>query len=91
MVRNALRREPKAQEFVELRVMETQGEPVRESAFELREGIEMVPGTVHLVDSEFSTTRAGREMCMEGLGRSFVPTSDDPASLLLCGPNTDIS
>jgi hypothetical protein len=34
--------------------MDTPGEPVLQNAFEVREGIEMVPGTVHLVDSEFS-------------------------------------
>lgn len=49
MIRNALRpsREP------ELRTMETPGEPVRHGGFEIRAGVEMVPGTVHLVDSEF--------------------------------------
>jgi len=62
MIRNALRlsREPEGQEFVELRAMETPGEPVRHGVFEIREGIEMVPGTVHLVDSEFATTIEGR-------------------------------
>jgi hypothetical protein len=54
MIRNALRlsRDQKEDRFIELRAKETPGEPVRQDGFEMREGIEMVPGTVHLVDSE---------------------------------------
>ncbi|PMD62130.1 uncharacterized protein K444DRAFT_628128 [Hyaloscypha bicolor E] len=32
--------------------MDTPGEPILQNAFEVREGIEMVPGTVHLVDMQ---------------------------------------
>ena len=51
-------RERKGQEFVELQAMDILGEPARYGAFKLREGIEMVPGTVHLVDGEFSLQEA---------------------------------
>jgi hypothetical protein len=83
MIQNALRlpREPKQQEFVELRAMETQGEPVRQGAFEIREGIEMVPGTVHLVDSEFLPILRRRRCVWKGLRRPTVPNPYDAASL----------
>jgi len=40
--------------------MDTPEEPVLQDAFAVREGIEMVPGTVHLVDSECLQDRYAR-------------------------------
>jgi hypothetical protein len=39
--------------------METTGEPPVQRRFEMREGIEMVPGTVYLVDGKSICHRAG--------------------------------
>jgi hypothetical protein len=53
MIRNALTRSRAQKEdaVIELRELDNLGEPSQD-VFEMREGIEMVPGTVHLVDSE---------------------------------------
>ena len=53
MIRNALTRSraQKDDAVIELSEMDNPGEPSQD-VFEMREGIEMVPGTVHLVDSE---------------------------------------
>jgi hypothetical protein len=53
MIRNALRlsRDQKRDRSIEMGAMDDSGEPLRQG-FETVEGIEMVPGTVHLVDSE---------------------------------------
>ncbi len=58
MIRNALNvaRDRKGDSGIEVSTMDTTGEPVRQG-FEMLEGIEMVPGTVHLVDSEFNILR----------------------------------
>lgn len=53
-------REQKRDGSIELRAMDTPGEPVLQDAFAVREGIEMVPGTVHLVDSECLQGRYAR-------------------------------
>jgi hypothetical protein len=55
MIRNALRlsRDQKGDRAIEMGAMDDSGEPLRQG-FEMVEGIEMVPGTVHLVDSELS-------------------------------------
>jgi hypothetical protein len=58
MIRDALKvsRDRKGDSDLEVVAMNNTGEPVRQG-FETLEGIEMVPGTVHLVDSEFNILR----------------------------------
>jgi hypothetical protein len=58
MIRDALKvsRNRKGDSDLEVVAMNYTGEPVRQG-FESLEGIEMVPGTVHLVDSEFNILR----------------------------------
>jgi hypothetical protein len=53
MIRNALTRSraPKEDAVIELSEMDNPGESSQD-VFETREGVEMVPGTVHLVDSK---------------------------------------
>jgi hypothetical protein len=60
MIRDALKvsRDRKGDSDLEVIAMDNTGEPVRQG-FETLEGIEMVPGTVHLVDSEFNILRRG--------------------------------
>jgi hypothetical protein len=60
MIRDALKvsRDRKGDSDLEVIAMDNTGEPVRQG-FETMEGIEMVPGTVHLVDSEFNILRRG--------------------------------
>jgi hypothetical protein len=62
MIRYALRfsHERKGRRSIEVGAMDTAGEPVL-PGFEMVEGIEMVPGTVHLVDSEFTVRRKSVE------------------------------
>lgn len=55
MIQDALKvsRDRKGDSDLEVVAMDNTEEPVRQG-FETLEGIEMVPGTVHLVDSEFN-------------------------------------
>jgi hypothetical protein len=71
MIRNALNdsRDRKGDSVIEVVAMDSTGEPVRQG-FEMLEGIEMVPGTVHLVDSEFNI-----------LGRRIAVSSADAPAL----------
>jgi len=66
----------KADPVIELRAMDNPGEPAQD-AFEVREGIEMVPGTVHLVDSE-SHSKQDKE---DALG-STMPGDSAPLHVL---------
>jgi hypothetical protein len=74
MIRNVLiSRDQKRHRSIEIGAMDDPGEPVRQG-FEMVEGIEMVPGTVHLVDSELIIPRKSVEK-LSGrihLERSFL-------------------
>lgn len=80
MIRNALRlsRDQKAERFIELSAMDNTGEPVSEGGFEFLEGIEMVPGTVHLVDSEFARPKQLHRSSLRRRTRSEDLFADSP-------------
>lgn len=67
--------------------MDDPGELAQQDGFEMREGIEMVPGTVHLVDSEFAAfedvLRIFRQLCSAApplFNTNFPQCREPPAS-----------
>jgi hypothetical protein len=87
MIRDALKvsRDRKGDSDLEVVAMNNTGEPVRQG-FETLEGIEMVPGTVHLVDSEFNILRRGLQSLQRIrqlsslLNANFSKCKEPPAS-----------
>lgn len=87
MIRDALKvsRDRKGDSDLEVVAMNNTGEPVRQG-FETLEGIEMVPGTVHLVDSEFNILRkrvaisSANKSALLLLNADFPKCKEPPAS-----------